>query len=1118
MRTRWIAVLPTAGLITGMLAAAPAAAAQATGAALVPGRTVQTVTLVTGDRVALTESPGGRPQVTVVPATKGAAFQVMTVRNQVYVVPQSAAGNLGAPLDPSLFDVSRLVADGYANTSRPLRLSVSYAAGARHRAVPGFAPASRGTVSVSRAGAARFGRALAAQAGTARRPGGTAQGGPLAGISRISLAGAGPAASAGPAGNSPPGRLYTLTVRGIDRLGQPVTGSFADVMSVDNVNNFLAEQSYYRGVLKYSVPAGNYDIASFIATQEADGSVDYSLVNASQVSVRHDTTVVLDARKATRFQVATPRPSSPVTAQLQLQRNDASGVSFTTDFVTFGATRLYAAPTAPVTEGQFYFYPSVRLGDASGGTDSYVYDMEFPYVGSIPRSLAETVTASQLAVIHARYHSPYPGRAEFEARSATMPWQASMTFAASTLAAPLARTEYVLPVPGLLWFHDVIVDEQDFFGFTQDTVHPYQAGQDLSDDWTSQPSPPGLEQEPSVGEACPVCRSGDTLSLQLMPFTDAAGHYQLPDPTVSSLLSLYQNGTLTGQTPSTFAQFPMSPSPASYRLVLDQSRQAPWWPTTTRTDTTWTWNSQERPPDQLPPGWTCPTKGGGGRTPSATSDRTAPATTGCSFEPLLFVGYQTGAGADDVVPAGSQATVGLSVGQQEGAAATPITGVTAQVSFDDGSTWTSVTPTQTAAGHYQISYRQPALDQTSGFASLHITATDAAGNSIDQTVIRAYPLAVLPAPAAGTAPSGRQAACGGMVAAPYASCMAIVNTAVPGLTQDGQPAGYGPSDIQSAYALPDAGAGQTVALVDAYDDPNAESDLAAYRAQYGLPPCTSANGCFTKVNQAGAAGLLPAPDTGWGLEISLDLDAVSAACPRCHILLVEANSSSTADLGPAVDTAVSLGASAVSNSYGTTGEFSGEQYFEPYYNHPGVPIVVASGDYGYGNGAVLINSIAYPAASRYVVAVGGTSLQPAPGTARGWTESAWDGATSGCSAYIHKPGWQKDGLCRNRTVADVSAVADPKTGLAVYDTFGWGGWLVVGGTSAASPLIASVYALAGNGAQQRYASGLYRDPRQLFDVTAGANGDNCDSTYLCTAGPGYDGPTGLGTPDGTGSF
>jgi subtilase family serine protease len=348
--------------------------------------------------------------------------------------------------------------------------------------------------------------------------------------------------------------------------------------------------------------------------------------------------------------------------------------------------------------------------------------------------------------------------------------------------------------------------------------------------------------------------------------------------------------------------------------------------------------------------------------------------------------------------------------------------------------------------------------------------------------------------------------------------MAIVNTAAPKAATDDLPAGYGPSDIQSAYALPDAGAGQTVAIVDAYDDPNAEADLATYRAAYGLPPCTTANGCFTKVNQAGAAGPLPPPDSSWGLEISLDLQAVSAACPRCHILLVEANSSSIADLGPSVNTAVRLGANVVSNSYGSSGEFSGEQYFERYYNHQGVPIVAASGDYGYGNGALLINSVSYPAASRYVTAVGGTTLSAAAGTPRGWTESAWQRSTSGCSAYIHKPGWQRDTLCGNRTVADVSAVADPATGLAVYDSFGWSGWLVVGGTSASAPIIAGVYALAGNGTQQRYASGIYRNPGHLFDITTGANGNNCASTYLCTAEPGYDGPTGLGTPDGTGSF
>jgi subtilase family serine protease len=473
-----------------------------------------------------------------------------------------------------------------------------------------------------------------------------------------------------------------------------------------------------------------------------------------------------------------------------------------------------------------------------------------------------------------------------------------------------------------------------------------------------------------------------------------------------------------------------------------------------------------------------------------------------------------------VVPAGQKATVQLTVGHQIGAPATAISTVTAQVSFDDGKTWTTV-PVTKANGGYQLSYAQPALSATSGFASLRVTAADADGSSVDQTILRAYPLAVLAPPAS----SGTQNvkpdqphACGGPVPAPYVQCMAIVNTSAPKAAPGNLPTGYGPADITSAYNLPDTGAGQTIAIVDAYDDPNAEADLATYRSTYGLPPCTTANGCFRKVNQQGAASPLPSPDSGWGVEISLDLDMVSAACPKCHILLVEANSESVADLGPSVDTAVSLGANVVSNSYGSRGEFSGEQDFNGYYHHPHVPIVVATGDYGYGNGAQFINSIAYPAAAKNVIAVGGTSLTKDSSSARGWTESAWSGSTSGCSAYIDKPSWQKDKLCDMRTIADISAVADPNTGVAVNDTFGQNGWMVVGGTSAATPIIASVFALAGNAALQHYAAGLYAYPGHFNDVITGSNGDDCSGTYLCNAVPGYDGPTGLGTPNGTGGF
>ncbi|MFC0548960.1 S53 family peptidase [Kutzneria chonburiensis] len=347
--------------------------------------------------------------------------------------------------------------------------------------------------------------------------------------------------------------------------------------------------------------------------------------------------------------------------------------------------------------------------------------------------------------------------------------------------------------------------------------------------------------------------------------------------------------------------------------------------------------------------------------------------------------------------------------------------------------------------------------------------------------------------------------CAAKPAPGYAACTALRRTDAGAKSFGPLVSGLSPANLASAYKLGAGGSGKTVAIVDAYDDPNAEKDLATYRSNFGLPACTTANGCFKKVNQTGGTSY-PTGDTGWSEEISLDIDMVSAVCPSCHILLVEATSPSYANLGTAVNTAVRLGATAVSNSYGG-GESSAETSYDTYYNHPGVAITVSSGDSGYG--------VEYPAASRYVTAVGGTHLTSGGGT-RGWTETAWSGAGSGCSAYEPKPSWQHDTSCTRRTVADVSAVADPATGVAVYDTYGESGWLVFGGTSVASPIIASVYALSGN-VSGVPASLAYANTGSLFDVTSGSNG-SCGGTYLCTAKAGYDGPTGLGTPNGTGAF
>jgi hypothetical protein len=357
--------------------------------------------------------------------------------------------------------------------------------------------------------------------------------------------------------------------------------------------------------------------------------------------------------------------------------------------------------------------------------------------------------------------------------------------------------------------------------------------------------------------------------------------------------------------------------------------------------------------------------------------------------------------------------------------------------------------------------------------------------------------------------------CSQVVKPGMATCFAIrqTDTMQAHLAPNAAPSGYGPADLRSAYSLTSSGsASATVAIVDSNDDPAAESDLASYRSTYGLPACTTANGCFKKVNENGQTSPLPTADSGWAGEISLDVDMVSAICPNCHILLVEASQPSTADLGTAVNTAVSLGAKYVSNSYGGSEDGTENTSDSSYFHHPGVAITASTGDSGYG--------ISYPASSAYVTAVGGTSLNHSGGGTRGWSETAWSGSGSGCSSDVAKPAVQNGVTtnCANRANADVSAVADPNTGVAVYQTYGGSGWAVYGGTSASSPIIASVYALAGTpGASDTPNTYPYAHTGNLYDVTSGSNG-SCSVSVLCNSGSGWDGPTGLGTPNGTAAF
>ncbi|MBI3341891.1 S53 family peptidase [Candidatus Curtissbacteria bacterium] len=360
--------------------------------------------------------------------------------------------------------------------------------------------------------------------------------------------------------------------------------------------------------------------------------------------------------------------------------------------------------------------------------------------------------------------------------------------------------------------------------------------------------------------------------------------------------------------------------------------------------------------------------------------------------------------------------------------------------------------------------------------------------------------------------------CPGPAGRDFTRCHARVVTDGHGQPQiSSLPAGYGPAQFHGAYNLPQsASTNQTIAIVDAYDHPNIKSDLDKYDSTFGLPlfpNCSSTvtTNCFKKVDQRGGTSY-PQVNSGWALEIALDVEIAHGICPNCKLLLVEADSSSYSNLMTAIDRAVALGANVVSNSYGSS-EFPDETSLDNHFNVAGVAFTFSSGDNGYGP--------EYPAASKYVTAVGGTTLKINSNNTYN-NESVWSGTGSGCSSFESKPAWQTDPNCANRTIADVSADANPNTGAAVYDSVrnqGRSGWFQVGGTSLASPIVAGVYALSGNtsGSANRSPYSSLGNSSNLHDVTSGSNG-SCSGSYLCTAYPGYDGPTGLGTPNGTGAF
>jgi hypothetical protein len=1062
----------------------------------------------------------------------------MSRAGRSYAIPAAALPYLGHGLDPSLFDVRALQRAEGANGGR-LPVNVRYSGG--RPALPGV------TITAAANGLARgyltaasekaFGRALDHQFAVDHAEASYGTDGLFANGLTISLSGTPAAVPAHPTVRpaKPQYQLRTLTITGTYRDGRPDTGDLALLINVDNSGrlDFIdSEPAFYHGIAKVSVPAGHYFAIGVFLGPSSDGSpfpAIHALDVVPQFTVAGNTRLRLSEKAASsRITMVTPRPAHVTDTAFMIFRRPKAGRLQSFGFSNF----RWLGDNVPLRVSPVRERPSI--GTLATVTDQwlagpnkavpYEYDLAYQNLSGLIPAQRYVVRDSSLAVIKARY---YQARSDgFLSRDSIFPIQAGgLAFTYDPVNVPGTRTIYSSADPDLVWTTTLYTAHGRFpdLPMQSDVARTYRPGQHVTENWNTYPLHPtpnvdvvGSRGRPGFFFTLPsASRSGNTLNLDFSPFGDntrghiGAGFYnQGGDRKTAGTYEVDQNGKkiASGDAAATAGgasdlrlQVPLSPARSRIAFHLTAGVGGPVGILSGQSQTTWTWTSVHESSGYPPGEWECPDL-----QPT------------CRVEPLLTLDYAiSGLSARGQTSPGRQ-LINLTVGHLPLVKAAKITRAAVQVSYDDGRTWHQARITGTA-GRFRASFTAPA----GALVTMRTRAQDAAGAAITETITRAYRVAPRAAKSVVTSVSS-QAACP-VARRGQMRCYALYSR--PSKTDAAMaagapvaPKGWGALDLESAYKLPvSTDPGQTVAVVDAYRTPDLASSLAAYRSQYGLPACTTSGGCLRIVNQHGAATPLPVSGVpfGWDVETTLDTEMVSAACPLCKILVVEARSPAIADLATAENTAARLGAQVISDSFGAV-ESGLSQTFAKAYNHPGHVIVAASGDLGF-------TAASFPANLPDVTAVGGTELAKSTNQ-RGWTEQAWqdfDGATgSGCSAYVPKPKWQHDRHCTMRTVADVSAVAD---NVAVYDQ-ARRGWLLVGGTSAATPLVAGVYALAGNATT--IAPGFeYLHSRSLFDVTTGNNdflngtgGATCGHDYLCTAGKGYDAPTGLGTPNGTGAF
>lgn len=1080
--------------------------------------------LINGD--SLTDADG-KVSVRQPPGTDGEGSVLsLNLAGQRYVVPVEALPYLGRGLDPDLFDVATLTKE----SGNELPVTVTYLGGVP--SLPGvtITKASGGVAQgyLTAESAEVFGAALAKQFDEDHASGSYGADGLFGNGVTIGLAGN---STASPA-ERPDYEMHTLTVDGTNLAGKPDTGDLVVLVNVDDPEAFSGPDEwindFYDGTTKFSVPAGTYWAVGIFGdfgvvgvtfpSSVSDASTAISptwAVVLPQVTVSANTTVTMAERSAdSEFGVTTPRPSQLESPTLVFNRIGANKAVTNVTLAPDGP--LYVNPTSRApSDGTLDETGQAQLVSPASAAAPYQYYVSLQGPNGIIPCQDFVVSPASLATVHENLYSDQPTTGDFNVSDYSLDFSLETV---NFMPLPVQDTVYLTASTGgvrNVWngHYDqatipVTRDGSQFLRPVggQDGLNAYQAGQVVTQGWNEYPLH-AAQRENLLGAAggtnLAASRVGNGLTFVYWPYTDdtsghagsAGGAPAGSGITTDGTYQIQQNGKTisSGQTGGVsifYQQVTLSPKPSTIKVTLNTTQSGGPFTESTADSATWTFRSAYAPKHVIPAGFAC---GNGSQD--------------CVSQPMLTLNYGVAGEALNGTTKPGPQQVTIDVGHLQLAAASKITHVAAQVSFNDGKTWTDARLTG-SDGTYTAGFTAPA----SSYVTMRVQATDAAGGTMEETITRAYTTAADPV-------TDAYRTCAQPAAPNEARCFVIwpshPSAGATHAAASSVPPGWGAKDIEAAYKLPvTRNPNQTVAVVEAYDNPDLASYLATYRKQYGLPACTTANGCFRVVNEEGKAAPLPASGvgSGWDVESTLDVDMVSAACPHCHILVVDASSQDFSDLATAEDTAVRQGASVISNSYGTR-EDGDAMTFAGAYDHPGHVIVASSGDSGF-------DSANFPANLATVTAAGGTELARADNK-RGWTEQVWDtggGASgSGCSAYEPKPRWQHDPHCQMRTVADVSALAD---NVAIYDAY-WGGWLTVGGTSAASPIIAGVYALAGN--STKVEPGYeYSHAGSLYNVTVGNNdgdgGATCGHDYLCQAGKGYNAPTGLGTPDGTGAF